>query len=155
VTAVWIALAAAAALVLVGAVPRVLLQRSQDRLARTLLERGGPPYKLLTRAELCAGQYRRVPGLLGLSEGSLEFTGIFGESVVLPTARLQKIVTGDRLSTGRRLLRLETLRLTRANGDELEFVLSRDSAAAWRSHLGLWAVQERRAAMDLVTPGRK
>ena len=154
-TAVWIALAAAAALALIVAVPRLLLRRSQDRLAQALIAREGAPYKLLTRADLSAGEYRRLPGVLGLAEDHIEFIGIFGESVVLPTARIQKIVTGDRLASGRRLLRLETLRLTRSSGEELEFVVTRDSAAAWRSHLGLWAVQERKAAMDLVTPGRK
>ena len=59
------------------------------------------------------------------------------------------------MASGRRLLRLEVLRLTRTDGTELEFVLAPDSASAWRSHLGLWAVRERTAAMDTVAPGRK
>ena len=58
------------------------------------------------------------------------------------------------MANGRRLLRREVLRLTRAGGEEREFVLARASASAWRSHLGLWAIEERRAAMDTVTPGR-
>jgi hypothetical protein len=155
VTAVGIALAVVAAFALIVTVPRLLLSRAQDRLARRILAEETAAPKLLTRAELVAGEYRRLPGVLGLSEDRLEFTGLFGESVVLPTMRIAKISTGTRLASGRRLLRLEVLRLTPAAGEELEFVLAPASASAWRSHLGLWAVEERRAAMDLVTPGRK
>ncbi len=152
--AAGIVLAAIAALVLIVAVPRVLMRRAQDRLARSILERDAGRFKLLTRADLTAGEYRRLPGVLGLTGDGLEFTGLFGESAVLPASRIQKIATGDRLSSGRRLLRLEVLRLTRSNGEELEFVLTRPSASAWRSHLGLWAVEERKAEADTVTPGR-
>ena len=144
--------AAVAALILV--VPRALLGRAQDRLAKELLKDEHAPFQLLTRAELCAGKYRREPGVLGLTEGAVEFRGIFGEAETIATARIQKIVTGSRLSNGRRLLLREALRLARSNGDDLDFVLSRASASAWRSHLGLWAVRERKTAMDLVTPGR-
>jgi hypothetical protein len=45
--------AAAAALAVV--VPRALLGRSQDRLAKRLLAETGSSLKLLTRAELCTG----------------------------------------------------------------------------------------------------
>ena len=145
---------AVVAAVLVAIVPRALLGRAQDRLARRLLAETGNTFKLLTRAELCAGKYRRLPGVLGLTGGGIEFRGVFGESETIATPRLSKIVTGTRLSSGRRLLRRETLRLSRANGEDLEFVLTRASASAWRSHLGLWAIEERKAAMDLVTPGR-
>jgi hypothetical protein len=145
---------AVVAAVLVAVVPRALLGRAQDRLARRLLEEERAPFKLLTRAELCAGKYRRLPGLLGLTESGVEFRGVFGETEIVATPRLQKIVTGTRLSSGRRLLRREILRLSRASGEDLEFVLTRASAKAWRSHLGLWAIEERKAAMDLVTPGR-
>ena len=142
--------------ILVAVVPRVLLGRAQDRLAKGLLEETGASLKLLTRAELCTGRaYRRLPGVLALTEGALVFHGVFGETETLPTARIQKIVTGSRLANGRELLGREVLRLTRSGGDELEFVLPRASASAWRSHLGLWAVEERRAAMDFVSPGRK
>ena len=152
--ALWISLAAVAALALFATIPRLLLGRSQDRLARRLLEEPGEVFKLLTRAELCAGQYRRLPGVLGLTEGGVEFRGVFGETETIATPRLSKIVTGSRLSSGRRLFRREALRLSRSNGEDLEFVLTRASASAWRSHLGLWAINERKAAMDLVTPGR-
>ena len=153
-TALWISLAALAAFALFATIPRRLLGRSQDRLARRLLEESGETFKLLTRAELCAGKYRRLPGVLGLTEGGVEFRGVFGETETIATPRLSKIVTGSRLSSGRRLFRREALRLSRANGEDLEFVLTRASASAWRSHLGLWAIEQRKAAMDVVTPGR-
>ncbi len=147
-----VAAVAAAALLLF--VPGRLLRRAQDRIARRLLDEPGATFKLLTRAERVAGQYRRLPGVLGLTEDAVTFHGLFGEVDVLPTARIQKIATGRRLASGRRLLRLEVLRLTNVSGGELEFLLTRASAGAWRSHLGLWAVAERKAEMDRVTPGR-
>ena len=142
-------------LVLVLLVPKWLLGRAQDRLARKLLAEDAGRYKLLTRAALVAGTHRRLPGVLGLTGEAVEFHGLFGERVALPTGRIQKIVTGRRLANGRQLVRLEILRLTRPDGEEIEVVLSRASASAWRSHLGLWAVGERKAAMDVVAPGRK
>ena len=145
----------AAALALALILPRVLLTRAQDRLARRVLAEQARPFQLLTRAELFVGPHRRLPGVLGLSENALVFCGLFGESIVMPTARIQKIVTGDRLANGRRLLRLETLRIARSDGDELQFILAPASAAAWRSHLGLWAVQERKSATDVVSPGKR
>ena len=93
--------------------------------------------------------------MVGLTDAAVVFHGVFGETRIVPTDAIQKIVTGTRLADGRALLRRETLRLTRRDGEEIQFVLSRASAAAWRSHLGLWAVEERRAAMDVVTPGRR
>jgi hypothetical protein len=151
-TAVWVALAAAAALVAVLTVPRILLRRAQDRLAQEKLAGGHDPM-LLTRAELVAGRHRRVPGVLALTSVAIRFDGLFGESVVVATSRIQKIETGQRLSNGRLLYRLEILRLT-AGGEQTEFVLTRNSAAAWRNHLGLWAVKERQADADRVVPGR-
>ncbi len=153
-TIVLVVAGAAAVVALILVVPRTLLGRAQDRLAKRLLEEERAPFQLLTRAELCAGKYRRLPGVLGLTGGAVEFRGVFGETETIATPRIRKIVTGSRLSNGRRLLRREALRLARSNGEDLEFVLSRASASAWRSHLGSWAVAERKAAMDLVTPGR-
>ncbi len=147
---------AAAALVLLAVVPRLLIRRAQDRLAGRLLTDPAAAFRLLTRAERgTAGAYRRIPGVLGLTADAIVFYGVFGESETLPTSRIQKVVTGTRLSSGRSLTAGEVLRLTRASGEEAEFVLERASAHAWRSHLGLWAVEERRAAMDVVSPGRK
>lgn len=135
--------------------PRWLLGRAQDRLARRVIAQNPEGYKLLTRAELVAGAHRRLPGVLGLTEDTVVFHGLFGETTTLATQSIHKIVTGQRLASGRQLLRLEVLRLTRPDGTDVELVLSRASASAWRSHLGLWAVQERKAAMDVVAPGRK
>lgn len=144
----------AAAVLLVGVVPGRLVRRAQDRLAARLLAEEPGRFRLLTRAELTAGQYRRVPGVLGLAPDAVEFRGLFGEHEVVATTRIDKIVTGRRMKSGRRLLRLEVLRITRSDGGELELVLAANSASAWRSHLGLWAVEERKAAMDTVAPGR-
>jgi hypothetical protein len=153
---VLVPIAAAAAVILLAVVPRVLLRRAQDRLARRLLDDPAASLRLLTRAERAtAGTYRRLPGVLGLTPDALVFFGLFGETETLATSRIQKIVTGSVLAGGRRLLGREVLRLTASDGGELEFVLERASASAWRSHLGLWAVEERRAAMDVVTPGRR
>ncbi len=145
--------AAAAALGLLG--PRWLVRRAQDRLATSLLAEETGRFQLLTRAEMASGKYRRVPGVLGLTHDAVTFQGLFGESEVVATSRIQKIATGRRMANGRRLVRLEVLRLTRTDGTELEFVMGPDSASAWRSHLGFWAVRERTAAMDTVSPGRK
>ena len=142
--------------VAIAVVPRLLLRRAQDRLAARLLAGdAGSAWKLLTRAELVAGPRRRLPGVLGLTADSLVFEGLFGEREILALSRIGKIVTGRRLSTGRLLVRQETLRIARTGGGELEVVLTPASAGAWRSHLGLWAVEERKAAMDTVSPGKK
>ncbi len=141
-------------LALLIALPRRLLARAQDRLAREKMERGAPDFRVLTRAELASGRYRRVPGILGLTQDRLCFDGLFGESVELATSRIRKIETGRRLSSGRQLLRLEVLRITPSSGDPLEFVLTAPAAGAWRSHLGLWAMKERQADADRVIPGR-
>ncbi len=156
-TAALIAAGAILFLSLLFVLPRFLLNRAQDRLAREAIAREGASLKLLTRAELVLGRYRRLPGILALKEGSLEFSGLYGKSALLPTSRIQKVVTGKRLSNGRLLFRRQVLRLTRSNGEEIEFVLTAASAGAWRSHLGLWAMEERMAQMqaDTVVPGRR
>ena len=138
-------------------VPRWLLARAQDRLARARLTTAGQGFRLLTRADLVSGRYRRLPGILGLTDDRLLFEGIFGESQELATSRIGKIETGQRLASGRTLLRLEVLRITAnasAAGPPLEFVLTPAAAGAWRSHLGLWAMKERQADADRVSPGR-
>ncbi len=153
--ALGIALSAGLLLLILVLVPRLTIRRGQDRLAAEAMARPGAAFKLLTRADLVIGRHRRVPGILGLTEEALRFEGLFGESVLVPTSRFQKITTGKRLAAGRLLLRLEVLRIARAGGEEVEFVLTRASAYAWRSHLGFWAVQERQADADRVTPGRR
>jgi hypothetical protein len=146
-----VAVAGVLALVLV---PRFLLKSAQDRLASATVAREGENWKLLTRADLVAGRYRRVPGVLGLTGEALQFSGLFGESVLVETSDIQKITTGARLASGRILTGLEVLRVTRTGGASHEFVLAPASASAWRSHLGLWAVQERQAGAEQVEPGR-
>lgn len=147
--------AVSAAAVLVLVLPRILMPRAQDRLATSLLAREAGRFQLLTRAEMVAGNYRRLPGVLGLTDEAVTFQGLFGENELVAMSRIHKIATGRRMANGRRLVRLEVLRLTRTDGSELEFVMAPASASAWRSHLGLWAVQERKAAMDTVSPGRE
>jgi len=146
-----VAVAGVLALVLV---PRFLLKSAQDRLAGATVAREGENWRLLTRADLVAGRYRRVPGVLGLTEQALQFSGLFGESVSVQTSNIRKITTGTRLASGRHLTGLEVLRISPVEGAEREFVLAPASASAWRSHLGLWAVRERQAAADRVEPGR-
>jgi hypothetical protein len=135
-------------------VPRRILSRAQDRLARGRIERGGKDFRILTRAELVSGRYRRLPGILGLTGDRLLFEGLFGESAELATSRIRKIETGRRLGSGRLLFRHEALRITPTSGDPIEFVLTVAAAYAWRSHFGLWAVKERQADADRVSPGR-
>ncbi len=135
-------------------VPRRLLAKAQDRLARARLAHGGSEFRLLTRAELVTGRFRRLPGILGLTADRILFEGLFGESQELATSRIQKIETGRRLANGRVLLRREVLRITPSGGSPLEFVLTPAAASAWRSHLGLWAMKERQADADRVVPGR-
>lgn len=134
--------------------PRFWIRKSQDRLAAQQMARAGAAFNLLTRTDLVAGRYRRIPGVLGLVQDTLSFQGLFGESALLPTSRIQKITTGKRLSSGRLLLRREVLRITRSSGEDIEFVLTPESASAWRSHLGLWAMRERQPDADRVTAGR-
>jgi hypothetical protein len=151
--AVWIALAAGFLLLIFMLLPRFTIRKAQDRLAAEAMARPGAAFKLLTRADLVVGRHRRVPGILGLNEDMLLFEGLFGESSLVPNSRMQKISTGRRMASGRLLLRLEVLRITRDDDEEIEFVLSRASAFAWRSHLGLWAARERQADADRVTRG--
>jgi hypothetical protein len=120
------------------------------------MAREGKALKLLTRAELVIGRFERIPGLLAWRDDVLAFQGIGGHSVTIPPSRIQKIVTADRLGSGRLLMKLEVLRLTDTSGEELEFVVARNSADAWRRLLGEWSVRERQeaAAADVVTKGR-
>jgi hypothetical protein len=152
-----LAAAAVATLAALLIVPRLLISRAQDRLASEVVDFGGPALKLLTRAEMVAGRYRRLPGVLAFREEQLEFTGLHEDRCLIPMARVEKIATGRRLASGRILFRQEALRLTRASGGEVEFVLSPASAHAWRSHLGLWAGREREsgAKAEQVSPGRR
>lgn len=152
----WILVGAAAIGVALFLLPRLLIGRAQDRMAKTTMYRDGKSLKLLTRAELVAGRFQRIPGLLAWRDDVLSFQGIDGHTVNVPPSRIRKIVTADRLLSGRLFVKLEILRLTDTDGEELEFVVARNSADAWRRLLGEWAGRERLgvAEADLVTPGR-
>ena len=156
-SAAWIVIGAAALVAAVFVFPRLLIARAQDRLAREKMTREGKSLKLLTRADLVIGRYERIPGLLVWRDDVLAFQGIEGHTINLPPSRIRKIVTADRLAQGRLLMRLEVLRLTDTDGEELEFVLAKNTADAWRSLLGEWAGRERQAAasQEFVTSGRK
>lgn len=152
---------AAAVLLLVTFVPRTAVGRAQDRLAKRLLAAKAEPPSLLTRAERVTGKWRRIPGVLGITDGALSFTGLFGETWLLAMPRIAKIATGRRMASGRLLFRWEVLRITAMEGSEEEFVLTAASASAWRSHLGLWAMAERlrdaegaKSVAEKVVPGR-
>ncbi|HEY3172978.1 MAG TPA: hypothetical protein VGK86_10430 [Thermoanaerobaculia bacterium] len=156
--AAWIFFGAVVLIAGVFLVPRLLISRAQDLLAKRTMAREGKSLKLLTRAELAVGRFRRIPGLLLWRDDVLAFQGIAGHTVNIPPSRIQKIVTADRLASGRLLIKLEVLRLTHADGEELEFVVARDSADAWRRLLGEWSVREHQAGaapQEVVTPGRK
>jgi len=157
-SAAWIVIGAAALVAAVFVFPRLLIARAQDRLAREKMTREGKSLKLLTRADLVIGRYERIPGLLLWRDDVLAFQGIEGHTINLPPSRIRKIVTADRLTKGRLLMKLEVLRLTDTDGEELEFVLAKNTADAWRSLLGEWAGRERQAGaapQEVVTPGRK
>jgi hypothetical protein len=155
----WILLGASAIIAALFLVPRLLIGRAQDQLARTTMARDGKTLKLVTRAELVIGKFQRIPGLLSWRDDVLVFQGIDGHTETIPPSRINKIVTADRMGSGRLLVKLEVLRFTDSEGEELEFVVARNSADAWRKMLGDWAGRQRLAETvapetpnDLVTP---
>jgi hypothetical protein len=151
--AAWIGIGAVALSAIIFAFPRLLILRAQDRLAKKVMFREGKSLKLLTRADLVVDRYRRIPGLLSWRDDVLAFQGIEGHEISLPPTQIQKIVTADRLAKGRLLVKLEVLRLTDSAGSELEFVLAKDTAKAWRSLLGEWAGRQRTEAAARDSPG--
>jgi hypothetical protein len=156
----WILFGAAAIVAALFLVPRLLIGRAQDQLAKTTMARDGKTLKLVTRAELVIGKFQRIPGLLSWRDDVLVFQGIDGHTETIPPSRINKIVTADRMGSGRLLVKLEVLRFTDSEGEELEFVVARNSADAWRKMLGEWAGRQKAAeasapetANDLVTRG--
>jgi hypothetical protein len=135
--------------------PRLALTRAQGRMATEKLASAPPnTWKLLTRADLVVGRYRRLPGLLALDNEALTFQSLFGDATTIATSRIVKIITGRRLANGRTLVRHGVLRVVRSAGEETEFVLTLAALSAWRSHLGRWAAQEKQADAERVVPGR-
>ena len=101
----FVAAGLVAALAAAAAAVRAFVGRARDRLARALLESPGASFGLLTRGDLCGpGRHRRLPGLVGLTDAAVVFHGVFGETRIVPTDAIQKIVTGTRLADGRALL---------------------------------------------------
>jgi hypothetical protein len=156
----WVLFGAAAIVAALFLVPRLLIGRAQDQFAKTTMARDGKTLKLVTRAELVIGKFQRIPGLLSWRDDVLVFQGIDGHTETIPPSRINKIVTADRMGSGRLLVKLEVLRFTDSEGEELEFVVARNSADAWRKMLGEWAGRQKAAeagapetANDLVTRG--
>jgi hypothetical protein len=146
--------AAIVLLVAIGAaVPPMLIRRSRDRLAAEVLAREGAAPALLTPADLCVGRFRRIPGVLGLGDGSVFFESRHAARIDLPLSGIRRISSGNRMTTtGRRLLRAEVLTLAGA-GETREFVMPKASVYQWRQHLGAWAARQK-AGIDTVRPGR-
>jgi hypothetical protein len=141
-----VALAAAVLFALAMALlPRWLIRRGQDRLAREILESGDGQgrFELLTRAGRLASAYRRVPGVLGLRGGELEFQSRFEPPLSIPLSGIRKISSGKLLSTGRRLWRDEVLAITDSSGALVEFQMSHASCFHWRQALGVWAARQK------------
>ena len=137
--------AALAAAALLSAVPKAIIRRGQDRLAREILSRPGAPERprLLTRAERFVGAYRRLPGVLGMNGKNLVFENRFEPPLEIPLSEIRKISTGRLLSSGRRLFRDEALAITDSSGVLFEFQMSHASCFQWRQHLGAWAAKQR------------
>ena len=80
------------------------------------MARDGKTLKLVTRAELVIGKFQRIPGLLSWRDDVLVFQGIDGHTETIPPSRINKIVTADRMGSGRLLVKLEVLRFTDSEG---------------------------------------
>ena len=80
----WVLLGAAAIVAAFFLVPRLLIGRAQDQLARTTMARDGKTLKLVTRAELVIGKFQRIPGLLSWRDDVLVFQGIDGHTETIP-----------------------------------------------------------------------
>lgn len=141
-----LAIAAVAALGL--AVPPFLIRRGRDRLASEILARGGAKPALLTPADRCTGRFRRVPGVAGMDREAIRFESRLEEPTVIPLSRVRKISSGNRMASGRRLLRAEVLTLLDADGRTLELLMPRASVYQWRQHLGAWAARRKAGTTD-------
>lgn len=138
---------AIAALTAIGAaVPPLLIRRARGRLAAEILARGGPRPALLTPADRCAGRFRRVPGVAGMDREAITFESRLEAPTVIPLSRLRRVSSGNRMASGRRLLRAEVLTLLDTEGRRLELLMPRASVYQWRQHLGAWAARQKAMA---------
>jgi hypothetical protein len=144
---------AIAALTAVGAaVPPLLIRRGRDRLAAEILARGGPAPALLTPADRCSGRFRRVPGVAGMDREAITFESRLEAPTVIALSRLRRVSSGNRMASGRRLLRAEVLTLLDTDGRTLELLMPRASVYQWRQHLGAWAARQKAAAGESGDP---
>ena len=128
-------------------------RRRRDRLAAEILARPGADgtYRLLTPADRFIGEFRRLPGVLGLTAAELVFETWLEPPTRIPLDSVTKLVSGKVLSSGRRLWRAECLTVAAA-GSEHQFQMTHASAEHWRRALSEWAARKRSAA-TVVTPG--
>lgn len=136
----------AGAIALLASVPALLIRSGRGRLARTILARPGSRPALLTPADRCIGKFRRVPGVLGLTREAITFESRYEAVSELPLSRVKRIVSGNRMSTGRRLWRAEVLTLVDVDDRVHEFLMPRASLYQWRQHLGAWAARQKGAS---------
>src|SRR5580765_28171 len=136
-------LIAIAVLAAIGAVPPILIRRGRDRLAAEVLARAGPKPALLTPADRCAGRFRRVPGVAGMDRETITFESRLEAPTVIPLSRVRRVSSGNRMASGRRLLRAEVLTLLDMDGRTLELLMPRASVYQWRQHLGAWAARRK------------
>jgi hypothetical protein len=135
---------AIAALTAIGAaVPPLLIRRARGRLAAEILARGGPGPALLTPADRCTGRFRRVPGVAGMDREAITFESRLEAPTVIALSRLRRVSSGNRMASGRRLLRAEVLTLLDTEGRTLELLMPRASVYQWRQHLGAWAARQK------------
>ena len=132
-----------ALLALLAIVPPILIRFGRGRLAQSILARPGAPPALLTPADRCAGRFRRVPGVLGLTRDAIAFESHLESPAVLPLARVKRVLTANRMASGRRLWRAEILTIVDADDHAHEYLMPRASAYQWRQHLGAWAARQK------------
>lgn len=138
---------AIAALAAIGAaVPPLLIRRGRDRLAAEILARAGPAPALLTPADRCSSRFRRVPGVAGMDREAITFESRHEAPTVIALSRLRRVSSGNRMASGRRLLRAEVLTLLDTDGRTLELLMPRASVYQWRQHLGAWAARQKATA---------
>lgn len=98
----------------------------------------GPVVRIATPCAVVRGR-AAIPGTLGLTPAGLSWDAPLGASDSTSFDSIKRLETDDRLTSGRRFLRAQVLRVTLVSGETREFVLSRGAAWEWRRALGEWA----------------